>query len=222
MIDRHAAMLAIGACGVLILIGVLVIRVIGGFDGVPGWWKKIDAVHTDRAVLVDQGERLENAITTQLTALRDPQDSQWATAMDSDQINAWLETRLVQTIQTHQGNDAWPDEVGRVRVEILNNQLVIGIRAAHTSGSLILWAYANLELDDQGDLWMTVSHAHIGTTRVPMRVLNRFSNERFNQSRYHIGRGSLDLGDGRNAQLLALRVNGGRIELVMDTRVSVD
>ena len=214
--------LAIGACALLIVVGVIGMLAIGGFGRVPEWWKNIDATHTDHTVLVEQGERLENAITTQLTAMRDPADSQWAIAMTAYQINAWLETRLVQTIQTHQGDDSWPSEIKQVRIEIVEDQLVIGVRVVHATGALILWAHADLELDGQGDLWMTVSNAHVGETRVPMGVLNRFSSERINTSKYHIGRGSLSLGDGRTAQLLALRINGGRIELVMDTRVSSD
>lgn len=221
-LDRNATVLAIIAAVVLVFVGGVAINIIAGFGSVPKWWSTIESTRTDHAMLVEKGEQLENAITTQLTAVRDPDDSQWASAMDVDQINAWLETRLVETIQTHQGDDAWPTEIDRVRIDIIEDQLIIGMRMLHATGGVILWIHADLELDNAGDLWMTISNAHIGMTRVPMRVLNRFASNRFSKSKYYIGRGNLSLGDGRKAQLKAIRINKGRMELVIDTLVAID
>lgn len=217
-IDRHAIVLAIGACAFLILVGILTVVMVTRLNHVPAWWSQLDTIIVNDSTVVEQAEHLENAITTQLTAVRDPADPRWTAAINPDQANAWLEARLIETITTHLGDDAWPSEVQRIRIGIKDDRLIIGVRVTHASGSTIVWATVRLELDADGELWAMMSSVHAGTAPVPIWVLGAMGNENLSQSQFRIGSGQLELGDGRTAQLIALRVSGGRLEVVMETR----
>ncbi len=217
-IDRHAIVLAIGACGMIIILGVVATVLVSGLNNTPRWWNLGDQLNADDPALISQAERLENAITTQLTAVRDVEDPQWAVAITIEQANAWLVVRLADTIQTHLGRDAWPSEVEQVRVGIEDDQLIVGARLVHASGSNIVWARVVLRIDKRADLWGVVSSVHVGTTRIPKRL---FAKEEFGfaGSALKLGSGKLELGDGRQAELLGLRVHNGQLELVMKTSV---
>lgn len=217
-LDRHVIGLAIGACMLLAVLGIVAITAVARLDGVPGWWLQVDTVVRSDPKVIQQAEHLENAITTQLTMVRDPRDPRWAAAINPDQANAWLEVRLIDTIRTHMGKEAWPSEIERIRIGIDDDQLVLGARMAHASGSSIMWAMIGIELDEHGDLWANLSSVHVGTTPMPTRVLTIIGSSGKSSSRIRIGPGRLDLGDGRVAQLVALRISGGRLEMVMETR----
>src|SRR5690606_25346943 len=135
---------------------------LSGLDGVPRWWKAADSIRTGDAAVIARAEHIENAITTQLTALRDPSDPRWAAAVTGEQANAWLAVRLGETVRTHLGADAWPEGIERVRIAILGDKLVIGARVRHSSGSSIIWARAELSLDERNDLWVTLTALRIG------------------------------------------------------------
>lgn len=217
-VDRHAIGVAIGACASVVLIGSVLIVSIARLNHTPRWWTQVEEISTDRASVVEQAETLENAITTQLTALRDEDDPRWRVAINPEQANAWLEARLIDTITTHLGNQAWPSEVRAVRVGVLNDRLIVGAKISHASGSMILWAIVELSLDEHGSLWALMPSVHVGQTRVPRWMLGLVERQMIERSRIEIGPGELELGDGRVAKLIGLRVNDGRLELVMETR----
>jgi len=219
-IDRHAIVLAIGVCGVVITLGIIVAVMVSGLNNTPRWWNEGDQLAVDHPELVLQAERLENAITTQLTAVRDVENPQWAVAITAEQANAWLTVRLRETIITHQGEDVWPSELGQVRVGIENDQLIIGARTVSASGSVVIWAKISLRVDAQGDLVASVFSAHAGTTRLPIRVMGFIGSSHQSGSMFRVGSGKLELGDGRQAELLGLRVHNGQLELMMKTSVS--
>jgi len=218
-VNRHAIGLAISACTLLVLLGIGSVVAIARLDHVPAWWQQVEHIENSDPAVIERAEHLENAITTQLTMVRDQQDPQWASAINTQQANAWLEVRLIDTIMTHMGKDAWPSEIERVRIGIEQDQLVLGVRVVHASGSSIVWAKVRIELDDLGDLWAHLSSVHVGTTPMPARVLAVIGTSGDSSSRIPIGPGRLQLGDGRTAHLIALRISGGRIEVVMETRI---
>ncbi len=218
-IDQHAIKLAIAACVLVVLIGALLISAISGFDDTPQWWGEVDRVRHDDPNVIERAERVENAITTQLTTLRDADDPSWAVAVDQDQANAWLAARLIDTIVTHQGEDAWPREIERILVGIEADQCTIGARVKSAAGTSILSARVGFSIDSNGDLWATISSLHVGSTRIPMGLLSMGSSESIS-SKLRIGPAKIEIGDGRVAKLLAVRMSGGRMELMMETRVA--
>ncbi len=215
---QHAIALSIACMVLLILSAIVLIAAINGLANTPSWWSKLGVISRDDPQIVQQGEQLENAITTQLTMVRDADDPTWSVAINHEQANAWLEARLISTITTHLGEDAWPTEIEAVRVGLDGDQMTLGALVAHASGKSVVWARVRLELDELGDLWATLSSVHVGTTPVPMSIVSAMSDERAVHKKYRVGAGRLELGDGRVGQLLALRVSNGRFELVMETK----
>lgn len=216
-VDRNAIKVAIGAITCVVIVAVVMMIAMNGLRSSPKWWSRVDSIRSDDPLVIERGVHLENAITTQMTMVRDPLDPQWAAAMTPYQVNAWLASRLVETVNTHQGNNAWPSEIERVRVAIDNDELVVGARVVHASGSSIVWAHVELELDEQGELWARLSRVHVGSTPVPIGTLSALSADHLSTSKLKIGRGYLELGDGRVAKLIALRINRGQLEVVMET-----
>ena len=206
-----------GAIVLVVVVAIVAMIAIDGLRSSPKWWSSVDAVRADDPQVIERGVHLENAITTQMTMVRDPKDPRWAAAMTPDQVNAWLASRLIETVNTHQGNNAWPDEIERVRVAIDDDELVVGARVVHASGSSIVWAHVELELDERGELWAELSRVHVGSTPVPIGTLGALSADHLSTSKLKIGRGYLELGDGRVAKLIALRINRGQLEAVMET-----
>ncbi len=186
-------------------------------NDVPAWWMQAQEVMGDESTIRLQAQQLENAVTTQLTAIRNQDDPRWSIAITPDQANAWLDARLVDTIVTHMGDEAWPRTIERVLLGVEADQMILGVRARHQQGSVILWAHVTLELDAQGVLWAKLTSTHAGRAWVPMGVVSAFDNQQRSWARFKIGSSALELGDGRTARLLALRVNDGRIELVLET-----
>ncbi len=216
-VDRHAIGVAIGAVSATIVLGGVLIVGVARLNDVPAWWKRAQEAMGDASTIGLQAEQLENAVTTQLTAIRDPADPRWTVAMTPEQANAWLDARLVDTITTHMGQEAWPDEIERVLLGVIEDQLILGVRAKHQHGSMILWAHVQLELDAQGELWAGLSNIHAGRVWMPTRVLGVLGRGQPSGSKLRIGSAQLELGDGRIARLLALRVNAGRVELALET-----
>jgi len=215
---QHAIGLSIACMVLLILSAILLIAAINGLANTPSWWSKLGVISRDDPKIVQQGEQLENAITTQLTMVRDAEDPTWSVAINHEQANAWLEARLISTITTHLGDGAWPTEIEAVRVGLDGEKMTLGALVTHASGKSVVWARVRLELDELGDLWATLSSVHVGTTPVPMSIVSAMSDERAVHKKYRVGAGRLELGDGRIGQLLALRVSNGRFELVMETK----
>jgi hypothetical protein len=218
-IGRHAVAVAMGASATLIALAIVVLIALGGFNNTPGWWGRVDTINPADPQVIEQAERFENAITTQLTAMRDQEDPKWAVAITQEQANAWLAVRLVETINTHMGSDAWPEHVMWVRVEIKDDRLTIGVRMAHTTGSMVVWGRVSLEVNAEGALWAQLSGIHIGTTPAAMWLVSAMSAGEGVSDRVHIGSASIKLGDGRIAEIIGVRVSGGRLELAMQTIV---
>lgn len=203
--DKHTPKAIIAAMVLVALACVFVVIQLAGLNDTPAWW-----VHetNDRESAV----RLENAITTQLTAVRQPGDERWSVAISEPEINAWLAHRLRPTIETHQGPDAWPAGLGSVRVDINGGRLLVGAMIEHSTGRSFAWSDCTLAIEGD-DLLVRFSTPRIGTTRVPTRVLGRVLT---NGTTTRV-RAMLDLEDGRVARILAVRVHADRVELVIET-----
>jgi hypothetical protein len=225
MVDFYHRYFVHGAIALMCLAvigGVVIVSMLSGLDEVPTWWIDREGVRPGDALVIEQAERVENAITTQLTALRDPQDPHWNTKVSDQQANAWLGVRLRDTIITHMGEDAWDDRVERVIVRFEEGGVTIGARIHHSAGSSIVSARAQLELDMHGELWARIGSVHVGTTRVPAWVINAAGQDDVHIGRIRLGPGAMELGDGRVAILRAIRTRDEWIDVAVETAIVSD
>ena len=217
-IDRYFVHIALGAMALSIALGGTLIYMLSGLNEVPRWWSQREAsVVPGDAQVIERAERLENAITTQLTAVRDPSDPRWAVAVSDEQANAWLAARLRETIETHMGQDAWSESIERVYIVLVGDQMTLGARVQHQTGSAIVSARVRLELDERGDLWARIGSVQIGRTRVPSWAIGLLGEGDLHIGRVRLGPGALELGDGRLARLVGVRTSDGRLEVVLET-----
>jgi hypothetical protein len=215
---NHFVHLAIGSCVLVLTLGVVLIVALSGLDEVPSWWTQREEIHAGDASVIERAERLENTITTELTAVRDAANPRWTRSVSDEQANAWLSVRLRKTIETHMGEDAWNNSVERVYVRIVDDELTMGARVVHQTGSAIVSAKIALELDEQQDLWAIVHSVRIGTTPVPGWAIRSLGQGDLRTGRFRLGPGALELGDGRIARLIGVRTRDARLEVVMETR----
>ena len=218
--SQHAVAFAIVAMGLSIVIGIVSIFLVSGLNNIPSWWAHSDRVIIGDADAIADAEQFENAISTQLTQPRDPNQPRWAVAVTEQQANDWLAIRCRQTIETHFGHDAWPSELDRLRVGFVDNQLIVGGRLRHASGSLIVWAKLDLLIDDHGELFTKLKHVRVGTTIVPKWIVSKLVRRyEANNQTLRVGSALIDLGDGRRVQLLGVQVNGDQLELALETQL---
>ncbi len=215
--ESRGVALAIGACCAMVVVAGIAIKIIGGFDEVPDWWAQADAIWADDQLVKQRAEELENAITTQLTAVRLIDDPVWSVAISIEQINAWASARLENTIVTHRGESGWPSWLDRVRVGDDEDQLLVGMRTRSVSGSVVAWGRVEFEIDQVGDLWIVIDSLVIGKSRLPIGIGTMVSGADLEGKRYRVGPAKIELGDGREVRMLGLQVRAGRLELMMET-----
>ena len=219
-IRQRAGRLTIAVLTLCVVLGALLIIVISGLNNTPKWWSKSDVILQGDSIAIQTAEQLENAISTQLTQPRNQSQPRWAVAITEQQANAWLAIRLVETVETHLGDETWPSNVDRIRVGLENDRMLVGARVKHASGSMILWSRVNLIVDEQGDLFAAFEKVQVGSTTIPNWLVEQLTKEyQFPNQTLKIGSGSLDLGDGRETQLLGAQVRGDQLELVLETRI---
>lgn len=208
---------AIALIAIVFVLGVVVITMLSGLDNTPRWWMELDTQRADDAGVIERAERIENAITTQLTAVRSQDEPRWNTKISDEQANAWIMVRLRDTIETHMGSDAWDDRVERMLMRFEEDGITIGARVRHNSGTSIVSARVTLELDEQGDLWADARSIRIGTTGIPSWVVSLLGGGDLLPDRIHLGPGALELGDGRMARLIAIRVRDQWVDVAVET-----
>ncbi|MFG0246991.1 MAG: hypothetical protein ACF8MF_13160 [Phycisphaerales bacterium JB052] len=209
--------IALGAMAIVLVLGSVLIFMLSGLNEVPGWWRERELIQPGDASVIERAERIENAITTQLTALRDPEDPRWFSKVSDEQANAWLSVRLRDTIETHLGHDAWRDGLERVYVHIEDDQMKIGARVRHQTGSAIVSARVRLELDERGDLWAHIDSMRVGRTPIPGWAVRLLGEGDVQLGRVRLGPGTLELGDGRESRLVAIRVRESWLEVALET-----
>lgn len=206
LLHRHAVRFIVAAIVLVSAVCVFVVIQLSGLNNEPDWW----AHETDT---LDSAVGFENAVTTQLTAVRTIGQERWSVAISEDEINAWLAHRLRPTIETHKGESIWPKGLESVRVDIEGESLRVGAMVEHSTGRSYAWSSCSLAVDED-ELIVLFEKPRIGTTRVPTRVLGRVLQDGTTRKM----RAWLDLEDGRIARILAVRVHNGRIELVLETK----
>ncbi len=208
---------AIALIAIVFVLGVVVIVKLSGLDNTPRWWMELDTQRADDAGVIERAERIENAITTQLTAVRSQDEPRWNAKISDEQANAWIMVRLRDTIETHMGADAWDDRVERMLMRFEEDGITIGARVRHNSATSIVSARVTLELDEQGDLWADARSIRIGTTGIPSWVVSLLGGGDLLPDRVHLGPGALELGDGRMARLIAIRMRDQWVDVAVET-----
>lgn len=207
----------IALMGLTLVLGVVLIVMLSGLDEVPRWWRERDAINPDDPAIVQRAERIENAITTQLTAVRSIDDPSWSVKLSDEQANAWLSVRLRETIITHMGRVAWDERVERVLVRFEESGILIGVRIRHRGGSAIVSARVRLSIDERGDLWANISSIRLGASRVPSWAINLLGEGDVRVGHIRLGPGALELGDGRAARLLGVRTRDQWMDVALET-----
>jgi len=187
---------------------ILIIWQLSGLDNTPVWWKELDnnALNTQQS-----GIELENRITTALTRVRSPEDSDWNAAINQDQLNSWLTHRLKDTVHSFT-DDTWIDEIGEIRITLGDTGMTIGAKLNHAHGSTIIWAIIQLGTDDQNRFTITADRVYIGSARVPKTFASKYL------TRDNLGDAKVDLGDGRVVLIRALRSGDHRLEFALRTQ----
>ncbi len=204
--DRVTVVL-LGAMGAALIACVVLIWTISKLDNTPAWWKALDQTQTSEQAAIE----LENKITSALTRLRLPEDSNWSVAINQSQLNAWLTHRLKDTLDTFNHTDSI-DQLGDVRMMLSPQGMTIGAQLLHQQGSSIVWVLADLHIDDQNKFAVHIKKARIGTTPIPAKWVSQYITN--NQ----LGNAAINLGDGREVQIKALRTANQRLELALKTQ----
>ena len=205
------------SAGLALVLGGAIVVMLSGVDNTPSWWQQLDTQRADDADVIERAERIENAITTQLTMVRAADDPKWNTKISDEQANAWILVRLRNTIETHMGADAWDDRVERMLMRFDEDGITIGARVRHNSGTSIVSAKLVLTLDEQGDLWADARSIRIGTTPIPSWSVSLLGGDDVVPDRIHLGPGALELGDGRIARLVAIRMRDQWVDVAVET-----
>lgn len=216
-LDAYFVHSAIVLMSLTVIIGSVVIYMLSGLDEVPRWWHERDAMNVADATIIERAERIENAITTQLTAVRDPENPRWNAKVSDEQANAWIGVRLRDTVITHMGEDAWDNRVERMLMRFEDEGITIGARVRHGSGTSIVSARARLSIDEDGDLYANIDAVRVGTTPIPSWVIRVLGEGDLEPGRVRLGPGALELGDGRVANLIAIRTRDQWVDVAVET-----
>jgi len=206
----------LGAMAGVVLACFLILSQLAGLNNTPQWWTTLDK---NPDITEQHGIELENRITTALTRLRAPDESNWTAAINQDQLNGWLTHRLKDTITSFSepSTSSSPSksslsQLDQVRIAINPKALTVGTRINHTQGSTILWAIITPGTDDQGHFTIELHKLFIGTTRIPTRLASSYLNPD------RLGSATIDLGDGRIVRIRAIRPGNQRLEFALSTQ----
>ena len=199
----------VGAMVLVLALTVFFVVQSSGLRGAPNWW--VRAITTEVGS-ESQATALENRISSAITRVRPESDSEWTAAIEEADLNAWIVHRLRPTVETHLGEGAWADEVERVRVVIDSGAVVIGARLAHGHGASVVWARLRVGVTESGLFEADIERAYIGTTRVPVSWARGYLTPE------KLGRARIDLGDGREVVIRAVRAGDHRLEFALRTQ----
>lgn len=203
----------LGAMAGVVLACFLILFQLTGLNNTPQWWTALD---NNPNITNQNGIELENRITTALTRLRAPDESNWTAAINQDQLNSWLTHRLKDTITSFSkpspSSKSSLSQLDQVRIAINPKGLTVGTRITHAQGSTILWAIITPGTNDQGHFTIDIHKLFAGTTRIPTRLASTYLNSD------QLGSATVDLGDGRIVRIKAIRPGDQRLEFALSTQ----
>ena len=187
---------------------IVVLFKLSGLRRAPSWWTDAVIVHVDAS---ESAIKLENRVTSALTRVREEPD--WNVAIEQENLNAWLAHRLEPTIRTHFGDEAWDGSLREVRIRLRDDEITCGARIPDRHGSSVVWVRMALLIDKDQRFVARPVEAAIGRTRIPVSWVEGYLGEE------NLGEARLDLGDGREVLIRAIRARDGRLEFALRTQL---
>lgn len=192
----------------LVCVATIVVLVgLWGLERAPSWWESAQVIDPDAP---SDAIALENRMTSALTRVRE--DPDWNVAIEQDNLNAWLAHRLESTIRTHLGDDAWDGSLREVRVRLRDGEITCGARIPHDHGSSVVWVRMELLIDDEARFIARPVEAAVGRTRIPVSWVEGYLGKE------NLGEARVDLGDGREVLIRAIRARDDRLEFALRTQ----
>lgn len=209
----------------------------------PAWWKTaIDESHHTP----ERASGFEALLVTEINRVRESANNAsdnswasqpWAVAMQSGDINAWLEFTAPKWVK-NQSNAAWPIGLETVRVCFQNDGLLIGVRIRSGDRFQFLSARLTPRIEPDGALWFTTSDISVGCLQLPApwvlrrapKILEYFIPASVRDSPQAArllavlegtvpatSEPSIQLADGRHVRILELHTKENRLEIVVRT-----
>ncbi|MEO1008772.1 MAG: hypothetical protein AAFX79_09400 [Planctomycetota bacterium] len=220
--------------GALVVVAVLTAAVMVSISlahQAPKWWRTVRA---DDPRTVQTAVAIENSLWNALYKPREGEDGPWHVWVRAPDANAWINTKMREWVASRWELEEWPQELGEIQVEFVNDELAIGVRLMMPDGERFVWAVVEPIVDDDGALWLPARSVSLGRLTLPAGVL--LAHARQNSEDYVPpalrdlpeteallraleGREPLltsaeqALGDGRRVELVAVRCVGGRLEM---------
>jgi hypothetical protein len=185
------------AMGTIVVLSVAALLAVALAQEPPGWFRHVDA--KDQRV-IDSARRIENALTTMMTRLRQtgtvgasgqtskvsapgsssasasgsgtPPGDTWTIAITADDATAWLNARLPKWLENQEGGSfTWPEEVGTLRLDFDAGR-IYAAASLHKGGQVqVFSASVEPQLRDDGSLWMPAKWLGVGRLPLPTRMV---------------------------------------------------
>jgi len=127
----------------------------------PDWWKRADFNNkrTD-----DLARRVEVAVVERVHQPR-PESEVWRVSVDVRQANAWLNAKLPAWVESRELE--WPDRVTQIQADFNDGIITLGAKLDKDAASQIVAASFQLEVRDDGALWIKQPRARAGRLDLP-------------------------------------------------------
>lgn len=127
----------------------------------PSWWRDAN-LNTPQAQ--DLARRVEIAIVEHVHKPRTNTEA-WRVSVNVEQANAWLNTKLPAWVESR--DLEWPDKVTQVQADFNDGVITLGARLNKDVASQIVAASFQLEVRDDGALWIKQPRARAGRLDLP-------------------------------------------------------
>ena len=210
----------------------------------PAWWDT--AIDLDDHS-IDRARGFESALVTELNRVRagtrsdlaSPWKSQpWAVAMQSGDMNAWIEHVAPKWIATREQTGSWPRELVQMRISFGSDSWHIGVQIMSGNRTHFLAVDVTPRFEQDGSLWLTAHSVEVGRLQLPASLVLRRAPELFEHYLPPSIRGdprsaclldalkgntplavepAIHLADGRRVRILELHSTLNRLEIVART-----
>lgn len=127
----------------------------------PTWWRDAEF---NTAQVEDLARRVEIAIVEHVHKPR-TESNIWRVAVDVDQANAWLNAKLPSWVESRELE--WPEKVEQVQADFNDGTITLGAKLNKDAASQIVAASFQLEVRDDGALWIKQPRARAGRLDLP-------------------------------------------------------
>ena len=147
--------------GLIASITITVLTAIALARDTPDWWREADL---NTAQTQDLARRVEIAIVEHVHKPR-PQSDTWRVSVNVEQANAWLNAKLPAWVESR--DLEWPDKVEQIQADFNDGIITLGARLHKDASSQIVAASFQLEIRNDGALWIKQPRARAGRLDLP-------------------------------------------------------